>query len=467
MPIVSLERDSKSKTPARMQNARHCLAIVLAAGEGKRMRSTLSKTLHPIAGLPMISHVITTVRDAGADRIAVVVGPKGEGVAAAARRAFPKAEVFEQSERRGTAHAVLVARAALARASDDVLVVFGDTPLIEAATLSRMRGEIAHGADCVVLGFEAPDPTGYGRLIRQDGALLAIREERDASRAERAITLCNGGLMGFSARQALPILERISDGNAQQEFYLSDAVEIARAMGLVTRVIIASETEVMGVNDRIQLAAAEAKMQSRIREAAMRGGVTLIAPELVFFSHDTQLGRDVVVEPHVVFGPGVVVEKCATIRAFSHIEGAHVGAGTIIGPFARLRPGADIGEGAHVGNFVEVKNTHIGRKAKANHLAYLGDSTVGEGANIGAGTITCNYDGFDKHRTHIGDGAFIGTNSSLVAPVTIGEGAYIGSGSVITDDVPRDALALGRARQANKAGWAKTFREKKRRQRKT
>jgi bifunctional UDP-N-acetylglucosamine pyrophosphorylase / glucosamine-1-phosphate N-acetyltransferase len=431
------------------------------------MRSTLSKALHPIAGRPMISHVVGAVKVAGADRVALVVGPKGDDLAAAARLVFPKIEVFEQSERRGTAHAVLVARTALAKAVDDVLVVFGDTPLIEAATLSRMRKEIARGADCVVLGFEALDPTGYGRLISQDDALLAIREERDASVDERAVRLCNGGLMGFSAAKALAILKRVSDCNAQREFYLTDAVEIARGMGLTTRVIIASETEVMGVNDRAQLAAAEAKMQHRLREAAMRGGATLVAPELVFFSHDTRLGRDVVVEPHVVFGLGVVVEKGAVIRAFSHVDGAHIGANAIVGPFARLRPGATIGEGAHIGNFVEVKNTRIGRKAKANHLAYLGDATVGEGANIGAGTITCNYDGFDKHRTDIGEGAFIGTNASLVAPVTIGEGAYIGSGSVITDDVPKDALALGRGRQVVKGGWAKTFREMKRKGRKT
>jgi bifunctional UDP-N-acetylglucosamine pyrophosphorylase / glucosamine-1-phosphate N-acetyltransferase len=329
-----------------------------------------------------------------------------------------------------------------------------------------MRSEIARGAACVVLGFEAVDPTGYGRLISRDGVLLAIREERDASKDERAVSLCNAGLMGFSADKALAILERISDRNTQREFYLTDAVEIARQMGLMTRFIVTSETEVMGVNDRAQLAAAEATMQFRLRKAAMGGGATLVAPELVFFSYDTRLGRDVVVEPHVVFGPGVVVEKGATIRAFSHIEGAHVSANAIIGPFARLRRGASIGEQAHIGNFVEVKNASVGRKAKANHLAYLGDATVGEGANIGAGTITCNYDGFDKHRTNIGDGAFIGTNSSLVAPVRIGEGAYIASGSVITDDVPKDALALGRGRQAVKIGWARTFRERKRKERK-
>ena len=440
---------------------RSCLVVILAAGEGKRMRSSKAKVLNPIAGLPMLGHVIEAARGAEADRIALVIGPGRDDVAAAARAVFPEASIFEQSERRGTAHAVLAARAALAEPEDDVLVLFGDTPLVEAATLSRMRGEVAKGAACVVLGFEAADPTGYGRLIERDGELIAIREHKDASPEERAITLCNGGLMGFAGDKALALLDGIRDDNAQGEFYLTDAVEVGHTMGLHMAVIRAPEGEVMGVNDRVQLAAAEAAMQRQLRKKAMRAGATLIAPETVFLSHDTKLGQDVVVEPNVVFGREVTVEGGALIRAFSYLEGAVVRAGAIIGPFARLRPGADIGEDAHIGNFVEVKKARIGRGAKANHLAYIGDASVGAATNIGAGTITCNYDGIDKHHTEIGANAFIGTNSSLVAPVTIGEGAYVGSGSVITEDVPPDALALGRGRQAVKLGWAKSFRAKK------
>ncbi|MBV8962982.1 MAG: bifunctional UDP-N-acetylglucosamine diphosphorylase/glucosamine-1-phosphate N-acetyltransferase GlmU [Hyphomicrobiales bacterium] len=452
---------TSERQASRTKERRPCVAILLAAGEGKRMRSALPKVLAPIAGLPMIGHVVKAARAAGADHIAVVRGPEGEGVAAAARAAFPGVELFEQTERRGTAHAVLQARKAFEKGIEDVLVVFGDTPLIEPSTLREMRVKLAGGAACVVLGFEARDARGYGRLVRRDGELVAIREEKDASREEREITLCNGGLMGFSASAALSILERISDDNSQGEFYLTDAVEIARELGLKTDVVIASESEVMGVNDRIQLAVAENLMQEVLRRIAMRGGATLIAPETVFLSHDTKLGRDVVVEPHVVFGEGVRVEEGARIRAFSHVEGAQVASGAIIGPFARLRPGADIGEEAHIGNFVEVKNARIGPGAKANHLAYLGDASIGAKSNIGAGAITCNYDGFEKHRTEIGSEAFIGTNTSLVAPVRIGQGAYVGSGSVITQDVPQDALALGRARQEVKLGWAAAFRERK------
>ncbi len=459
-PIV---KQSRAAPPSTVE--RSCLVVILAAGEGKRMRSGRAKVLSPVAGLPMIGHVINAARAAKTHRVAVVVGPGREDVALAARSVFAEARMFEQSERRGTAHAVLAARAALSDPVDDVLVLFGDTPLIGAETLSRMRGEIAKGAACVVLGFEAQDPTGYGRLVECDGELVAIREHKDASPEERAIRLCNGGLMGFAGDKALALLERIGNDNAQGEFYLTDAVEVACEMKLRTVVITAPEGEVMGVNDRVQLAAAEAAMQERLREAAMREGATLIAPQTVFLSHDTRLSRDVVVEPNVVFGTGVIVEDGAFIRSFSHLDGATVRAGAIIGPFARLRPGADIGEEAHIGNFVEVKKARIGRGAKANHLAYLGDATVGAGSNIGAGAITCNYDGFDKHHTEIGANAFIGTNASLVAPVTIGEGAYVGSGSVITENVPDDALALGRGRQAVRPGWAKAFRAKKARKR--
>ncbi|MBV9065500.1 MAG: bifunctional UDP-N-acetylglucosamine diphosphorylase/glucosamine-1-phosphate N-acetyltransferase GlmU [Methylobacteriaceae bacterium] len=444
---------------AAVSKSRRGLAVILAAGEGTRMRSGVPKVLHRIAGRTLLAHVLEAVRQAEIEDVAVVVGPDRDDVAAEAGRTFPGASVHVQAERRGTAHAVLAARDALARGSEDVLVLFADTPLIDPATLRRLREALATGSAVVALGFEAKDPTGYGRLVRQaDGSLIAIREHRDASAAERALTLCNGGLMALSGRQALAILEAIGNDNAQREFYLPDAVAVARQCGLQAGVILASEEEVMGINDRVQLADAEAAMQNRLREQAMRNGATLIAPETVFLSADTEIGRDVRIEPHVVFGPGVVVEDGAVIHSFSHLEGARVGKGVSVGPFARLRPGATLQEGSRVGNFVEIKAADIGPGAKINHLSYIGDASVGAASNIGAGTITCNYDGYAKHRTEIGENAFVGTNSSLVAPIKIGAGAYIGSGSVITDDVPADALALGRGRQVEKPGWAKDFR---------
>lgn len=444
---------------AAVPKSRRALAVILAAGEGTRMRSGLPKVLHRIAGRTLLAHVLEAVRQAEIEDVAVVVGPDRDDVAAEARRTFPGASVHVQAERRGTAHAVLATGDALASGAEDVLVLFADTPLIDPATLRRMREALATGSAVVALGFEAKDPTGYGRLVRDaDGSLVAIREHRDASAAERALTLCNGGLMALSGRQALAILEAIGDDNAQREFYLPDAVAVARRSGLQAGVILASEEEVMGINDRVQLAQAEAAMQNRLREQAMRNGATLIAPETVFLSADTEVGRDVIIEPHVVFGPGVVVEDGAVIHSFSHLEGARVGKGVSVGPFARLRPGATLQEGSRVGNFVEIKAADIGRGAKINHLSYIGDASVGAASNIGAGAITCNYDGYAKHRTEIGDNAFVGTNSSLVAPVKIGAGAYIGSGSVITDDVAADALALGRGRQVDKPGWAKDFR---------
>jgi bifunctional UDP-N-acetylglucosamine pyrophosphorylase / glucosamine-1-phosphate N-acetyltransferase len=444
---------------AAVPKSRRALAVILAAGEGTRMRSAVPKVLHRIAGRTLLAHVLEAVRQAEIEDVAVVVGPDRDDVAAEARRTFPGASVHVQAERRGTAHAVLAAGDALARGREDVLVLFADTPLLDPATLRRLREGLATGSAVVALGFEAKDPTGYGRLVRQaDGSLMAIREHRDASAAERALTLCNGGLMALSGRQALAILEAIGDDNAQREFYLPDAVAVARRSGLQAGVILASEEEVMGINDRVQLADAEAAMQSRLREQAMRNGATLIAPETVFLSADTEIGRDVTIEPHVVFGPGVVVEDGAVIHSFSHLEGARVGKGVSVGPFARLRPGATLQEGSRVGNFVEIKAAEIGPGAKINHLSYIGDASVGAASNIGAGTITCNYDGYAKHRTEIGDNAFVGTNSSLVAPVKIGAGAYIGSGSVITDDVAADALALGRGRQVEKPGWARDFR---------
>jgi bifunctional UDP-N-acetylglucosamine pyrophosphorylase / glucosamine-1-phosphate N-acetyltransferase len=439
--------------------ARTCLAIVLAAGEGTRMRSLRPKVLHAIGGRSLLAHALDAVDQAAA--VAVVVGPGQETVAAAARACVPNAEIFVQAERRGTAHAVLAASAAIARGWDDVLVVFADTPLVRGATLERLRATVAGGAAVAVLGFQAADPTGYGRLIVKGKKLLAIREDRDASEQERAITLCNAGLMALDGRLALDILERIGDRNSKREFYLSDAVEIARSRGLDTVALETEEDEVRGINTRAQLAEAESVLQRRLRTAALEAGATMVAPETVFLAADTKLGRDVIVEPHVVFGPGVVVEDGAVIRSFSHLEGAHVGRGATVGPFARLRPGTRLGEKSRVGNFVEVKAATIEAGAKANHLAYIGDARVGENANIGAGTITCNYDGADKHHTEIGKDAFIGSNSALVAPVKIGEGAYVGSGSVITRDVPAGALAIGRGQQVVKEGWAARLKGKK------
>jgi len=391
---------------------------------------------------------------------AVVVGLCADAVAAEAKRILPNAEILVQAERRGTAHAVLAAKTALARAPDDVLVIFGDTPLIRPQTLTRIREALANGAAVVVLGFRPKNPAGYGRLVVESGELVAIREDVDASPAERAIELCNGGLMAFAGSTALAILERIGNDNRKREYYLTDAVAVARAMGLKATVIETEEDDVRGINTNTQLAETGAVLQQRLRNAAMEEGVTLMAPETVFLSSDTKFGREVVVEPFVVFGPGVTVDDNAVIRSFSHLERAHVGKGASVGPYARLRPGARLQEDVHVGNFVEIKEALIETGAKANHLSYIGDATVGAGANVGAGTITCNYDGVAKHRTEIGKNAFIGSNSALVAPVKIGDGAYVGSGSVITHDVPADALALARGRQVVKEGWTRRFRKR-------
>jgi bifunctional UDP-N-acetylglucosamine pyrophosphorylase/glucosamine-1-phosphate N-acetyltransferase len=436
---------------------RACLTVVLAAGEGTRMRSALPKVLHPLGGSPLIRHVLAAVRETGSV-VAAVVGPDHQAVAAAVQEADPQAAVFVQRERRGTAHAVLAAREAIARQGADVLVVFGDTPLVTAATLRRLRGALADGAVVAVLGFRPADPTGYGRLIVEDGALTAIREEKDASEAERALTLCNAGAMALAGATALAILDEIDDRNAKREYYLTDAVAVARRKGLHVTAIETEEDEVRGINTKAQLAEAEDVLQQRLRQRWLDAGVTMTAPETVFLCPDTELARDVTIEPYVVFGPGVIVEEGAVIRSFSHVEGARIGRGARVGPYARLRPGADLGEDVHVGNFVEVKAARLERGAKANHLTYLGDARVGEGANVGAGTITCNYDGAAKHHTDIGKGAFIGSNSALVAPVKVGDGAYVGSGSVITADVPADALALGRGQQVIKEGWAARLR---------
>ncbi|WP_040619973.1 bifunctional UDP-N-acetylglucosamine diphosphorylase/glucosamine-1-phosphate N-acetyltransferase GlmU [Rhodovulum sp. PH10] len=439
--------------------ARTCLTVVLAAGEGTRMRSSRPKVLHAIAGRTLLAHVLDAVQKTGS-RIAVVVGPNAEPVAAAARAVAPDAEIFVQAERRGTAHAVLAARAALEQGADDILVAFADTPLIRPETLARLRAPLAEGAAVSVLGFRPADPTGYGRLVTEGDTLVAIREEKDASPAEKAIGLCNAGLMGMSGARALALLEKIGCDNAKGEFYLTDVVTLARVAGASAAVIEAEDhTEVLGVNTQAQLAEAEAVLQGRLRAAALDAGVTMTAPGTVFFSADTTIAPGATVEPYVVFAPGVTVEAGAVIRAFSHLEGAHVGPNATVGPFARLRPGAELGEAVHVGNFVEVKASTVEAGAKVNHLTYIGNARVGSRTNVGAGTITCNYDGVKKYHTDIGANAFIGSNSSLVAPVTIGDGAYVGSGSVITEDVPPDGLAVGRGRQVVKDGWAARWRE--------
>jgi bifunctional UDP-N-acetylglucosamine pyrophosphorylase / glucosamine-1-phosphate N-acetyltransferase len=438
-----------------------CLAIVLAAGEGTRMRSSLPKVLHAIGGRSLLAHVLRAVAESKVSATAVVVGPDQDAVAAEAERVLPGTQCYVQRERRGTAHAVLAARPALERKAQEVVIVYGDTPLIRAETLNRLRAPLAAGAAVVVLGFRPADPSGYGRLVVEGGKLTAVREEADASIAERAIGLCNGGIMALAGAHALAILDRIGDNNRKREFYLTDAVEIARGMNLDAAVVEAEEDDVRGINTKAQLADAEAVLQQRLRRAALDAGVTMVAPETVFLSADTTFGRDVVIEPYVVFADKVTVEDGAIIHAFSHLAGAHVGKKCSVGPFARLRPGTRLGEGARIGNFVETKEATIAAGAKANHLTYIGDASVGANANIGAGTITCNYDGTGKHRTTIGQDAFIGSNTALVAPVEIGDGAYVGSGSVITGNVPADALALGRARQVVKANWATRLRSLK------
>lgn len=438
------------------------LAIMLAAGKGTRMKSELPKVLHPVAGMPMVAHVLRAASNAGANSKALVVAPGMNAVETAVSALDPGIQFHTQHEALGTAHAVLAARGAMEAHSGNIIVLCGDTPLLRAESLRGLTEKLADGADIAVLGFHARDPSGYGRLILdKTGELIAIREEKEASDDEKRITFCNSGVIAFRGAIALGLLTEINNENAKGEYYLTDAIEVARREGLTAVAAECPEEEVLGVNSRIQLAEAEATMQSRLRNAAMEEGVTLVAPETVFLSADTKLGRDVVVEPNVYFGPGVSVEDGATIRAFSYLEGAHVGKGSTIGPYARLRPGTQIGEGARVGNFVEMKNAVMENGAKANHLTYIGDAHVGANANIGAGTITCNYDGFDKHRTEIGEGAFIGSNTALVAPVKVGAGANIGAGSVISRDVPDDALAVTRGDLVQRENWASRMRKRR------
>jgi bifunctional UDP-N-acetylglucosamine pyrophosphorylase/glucosamine-1-phosphate N-acetyltransferase len=431
-------------------------AIILAAGLGTRMKSALPKAAHPIAGRPMLHHIIGAATQVFA-RTAVVVGPDMPMLAA---MAAPHAVVV-QTERRGTGHAAL--SAADEFGTGEVAVLFADNPLIRPETLRRLiEVRQATGAGLALMALRPADPAKYGRLVCDaQGHVQRIVEWADATSAERAIPLCNGGALCGPAPRVLAWLREIRPDNAQGEFYLTDLVRLAVRDGAQVVAVEAPEAELRGVNSRAELAAAEAEMQSRLRAAAMAGGATLTAPETVFFSCDTDLAPDTVVGPHVVFGPGVTVEGAAEIRSFSHLEGCRVAAGAIIGPYARLRPGTWVGQGAHVGNFVELKAAHLADGAKANHLAYLGDCTVGRGTNIGAGTITCNYDGYEKHKTTIGERVFVGSDSVLVAPVTLHDGAFVAAGSVVTRDVASGDMAFGRARQANVAGMGAAFHARK------
>lgn len=440
--------------------ARPVAAIVLAAGKGTRMKSDLHKVLHPIAGRPMLLHLLATVERLDPAAKVVVVGDKKEQVEAAV--AGLGVTVVTQQPQLGTAHAVLQAKEALAGFDGDILILFGDVPLVAYTTMIAMLTELDLNPDaaCIVLGFRPQDPGQYGRIVADaQGRIVKMVEFKDASDAELDIDLCNSGMLAIRAADLWPLLERVGNDNAAGEYYLPDIVMIAAADGRSSMVIDGpGGADLIGVNTRRDLAEREAYWQRFARAGVMSGGVTLIAPETVWFAYDTNIGCDTIVEPNVVFGPGVTIGEGVRIRAFSHIEGATIAAGAAIGPFARLRPGADIGEGARVGNFVEVKAASLGKGAKANHLAYLGDAEIGAGANIGAGTITCNYDGYFKSKTWIGEGAFIGSNTALVAPVSIGKGALIGAGSVITRDVTADAVALARGEQVEKPGAAAAFR---------
>ncbi|MET3925455.1 bifunctional UDP-N-acetylglucosamine diphosphorylase/glucosamine-1-phosphate N-acetyltransferase GlmU [Devosia sp. 2618] len=432
------------------------LSIILAAGEGTRMKSALPKVLHPVGGLPVVSHVLRTVLASGS-QVAVVVGPNHDAVEAAVHSWAPGAPIARQHERLGTGHAVLQAKASYDAASGHVIVLYADTPLVTAQTLAEIVARLDGGADMVVLGFRPKDPTGYGRLLTKDGRVYAIREHKDASEEERKIGLCNSGILGFRGDTLRSVIERIGNSNAKGEYYLTDAVELAAGDGKRIDYIEVNANELIGVDDRSKLAQAEATFQELRRDDFMKAGVTLKDPKSVWFSYDTQIARDVTIEPNVVFGPGVTIEEGAVIHAFSHIEGAHIGRNASIGPFARLRPAANIGADAKVGNFVEIKKADIGVGAKVSHLSYVGDATIGANVNIGAGVITVNYDGFNKYQTVVGDGAFIGSNSSLVAPVNVGAGGFVVTGSVITEDVEADAMAFARSRQTNKPGRAKEF----------
>ena len=431
------------------------LSIILAAGEGTRMKSASPKVLHEVGGMPIIGHVARAAREAGSSQIALVTGPHHDAIRKTVTALQPDVVHFEQTVAKGTAHAAAMARELFSTANGYIAVVYGDHPLLRGENFRVVLDRLDAGLDVAILGFEPKDPTGYGRFITDGETLLAIREHKDATEDERRIRLCNACILAFRAEVFRDLIDKVEANNAQSEFYLTDLVGLANSAGKKVGYGIAPENDVMGVNDRSQLARAEGLFQDLRREDFMKAGVTLKDPGSVWFSYDTEIARDVTIEPHVVFGPGVVIEESAVIHAFSHIEGAHIGRKASVGPFARLRPEANLQEGAKVGNFVEIKKADIGKGAKVSHLTYIGDATVGDNVNIGAGVITVNYDGYNKHKTVIGKDAFIGSNSSLVAPVTIGEGALVASGSVITEDVEADALALGRSRQVVKPGRAK------------
>ncbi|MFT4151392.1 MAG: bifunctional UDP-N-acetylglucosamine diphosphorylase/glucosamine-1-phosphate N-acetyltransferase GlmU [Paracoccaceae bacterium] len=427
--------------------------IVLAAGMGTRMNSDQPKVLHPLGGVPLLHHALAAGRALEPERVVVVTGHGADAVARAVHDFDEDALTVVQEQQLGTAHAVAQAAPLLSDARGEAIVLYGDTPFIRAETLQAMlAARTKHGV--VVLGFHAADPGRYGRLIVEGDALTRIVEWKDATEDQRAITLCNSGVVCADAQLLFSLVAEVGNDNAAGEYYLTDIVELARARGLSAGVVICDEAETLGVNTRAQLAEAEAAFQARARAEAMENGVTLTAPGTVWFALDTVVGRDAVIGPSVIFGPGVTIESGAEIKGFCHLEGCHVSRGATVGPFARLRPGAELAEDVHVGNFVEIKNTILDEGVKVGHLTYLGDAHVGEGTNIGAGTITCNYDGVMKHRTTIGKRAFIGSDTMLVAPVTVGDEALTGSGSVITEDVPAGAIAIGRARQVVKPGLA-------------
>ncbi len=434
--------------------------ILLAAGEGSRMLSDRAKVLHEIGSAPLFAHALKAAEEMADGRKVVVVGHDGASVAKAAEAIDPDILIAEQTEQLGTAHAVLAAHDAMTGLEGDALVLYGDTPFIRPETLEAMADARRSGADIVVLGFEATDPGRYGRLVTEGDTLLKIVEWKDADEAERAIRLCNSGVVLADIRVLFDLAGAVGNGNAAGEYYLTDIVGLGRARGLTARVVTCNEAETLGINTRAELARAEAVFQASARQALLDAGVTLTLPDTVVLALDTQIGRDAVIEPNVVFGPGVTVESGARIRAFSHLEGCHVGGGAIVGPYARLRPGAELSNDVRIGNFVEIKNAEIGEGSKVNHLTYIGDASVGDGTNIGAGTITCNYDGVFKHRTEIGNNVFIGSNTMLVAPVSVGDGAMTATGTIVTKNVPAGDMAVGRAPQVNKPGLATRFFEK-------
>lgn len=433
-------------------------AVILAAGKGTRMNSDLPKALHRVAHASLLEHTLRSCAPLKPEKTILVVGHEAEQVRKAAKAIDPEIEVVMQNEQLGTGHALAQASEALAGFEGDIVVLYADTPFISAATMSAIK-EKRHRSDLVVLGFHAQDPAKYGRLVTEGEDLTRIVEFKDANETERAITLCNSGVMAGPAALLLSLVAHLKNDNASGEYYLTDCIALAKDQGHSAQVVICKESETLGVNSRHDLAQAEAIFQDRMRAYFLEAGVNMFAPETVYFSHDTVIGRDAVIEQNVIFAPNCTVESGAIIRAFSHLEGAHVSRGAVVGPYARLRPGAEISEEGKIGNFVEIKNAQIGEGAKVNHLSYVGDATVGQGANIGAGAVTCNYDGVMKHHTDIGENAFIGSSTMMVAPVTIGKNAMTASGSVITKNVPDDALALGRADQNNKLGMARKLME--------